>query len=128
MLCLCLAILKKRSYFNHTKFLGKTEFQKSDFNGNADFEDTEFLGETDFNQSEFRGDLDFTKVYFEGLLNMSSMKFGLGRLDINFDSINFNPVNRLTCDDATYMRLIMNFKEIGRISDANDCYFQFPIK
>jgi len=126
--------------FWHSSFNGKAEFVYSNFNGGADFASSNFNGPawfimsvfslsnfndanfnniTGFNDSQFVGEAIFDNAKFSKTLYLTRTRYD--KIYIRWYNIN----GGLGYDDATYMSLLKNFKDLGYFEDYDSCYFQY---
>ncbi|VVB62679.1 Pentapeptide repeats (9 copies) [uncultured archaeon] len=114
----------------YINFYGDTDFSSSYFNGSADFENSAFSkqanfdsivfkGYSIFNNSQFKGDALFENTTFRERLSLTRTRYD--KLYIRWNSIK----SGLTYDDAAYMSLLKNFKDLGYFEDYDSCYFQY---
>jgi uncharacterized protein YjbI with pentapeptide repeats len=116
--------------FSQATFHNDANFEKSVFWAYANFADARFK-DANFWQSTFRGDADFdeaqfSEASFEGsgfLRNLSLKKAKYDKMYIRIEEI-----DKLAFDETTYKTLIDNFKKIGFIEDANNCYYRFMVE
>ena len=72
-----------------------------------------------FNSSQFNGDALFENTTIQGKLSLTKAKYG--KLFIRWHNIK----GGLVYDDATYMSLMKNFKDLGYFEDYDSSYFQY---
>ena len=122
------------AYFSYSKFAGTANFVESQFHDNSYFGDSEF-DEPLYTGSKFDGPADFAKSKFKGDAFFLNAKFN-DELDLSFAEYNklyidWNKVTKLSydgeSDDASYQLLIENFKKLGFMDDADNCYYQFRV-
>jgi len=99
--------------FNNAYFIG-TQFDKE-----AHFERTLFSGKTSFSDVSFKEDALFDNADFIGKLSLTRARYN--RLFIRW----YNITGGLVYDDAAYMSLMKNFKDLGYYEDYDSCYFQY---
>ncbi len=116
--------------FVYTQFNSYAEFSGSQFNGVTDFDGSQFNDSTYFDGSQFDSYTHFkfsqfnSYTYFDGSQFNSTADFTGSQFKdrfIGWDNIR----DALTCDEATYLGLIKNFKEHGQFDDADDCYYTY---
>ncbi|HQN30475.1 MAG TPA: pentapeptide repeat-containing protein [Methanothrix soehngenii] len=116
--------------FYNSKFNGDTSFCNSEFNCNANFKLDTFDKEANFNDVVFKGDVSFYSSFFNGVAffektiiqgRLSLTKTKYDKLFIRW----YNIVDGLEYDDAAYMTLLKNFKDLGYLEDYDSCYFQY---
>jgi hypothetical protein len=114
-----------RSQFNgiadffKSSFNAFTYFEETSFNGEARFEDAQFNGTSNFDSSQFKEDALFGKTAFRDKLSLSRTRYN--KLFIRWNNIE----RALTYDDAAYLALLKNFKDLGYFEDYDGCYFQY---
>jgi hypothetical protein len=118
--------------FQYSKFNGVADFLDAYFNDSANFEDNAFgidvdaiftdvvfKGNTSFGRSQFKGDALFENTTFKGKLSLTRTRYG--KFFIRWHDIR----GGLTYDDAAYMSLLKNFKDLGYFEDYDSRYFQY---
>ena len=122
------------SYFVGSKFAGTANFMNSHFHYNSYFGNSEFNEaiysnsvfekNASFFQSKFKGDAIFLNAEFDNTLDLRLT--GYDKLYIDW-----NKITTLSYDnesgDASYQLLIENFKKLGFMDDADNCYYQFRV-
>jgi hypothetical protein len=138
-------------HFSHTIFRNKANFDQATFNGTADFggadfKDTAgfqnasfnisnflaaqfnkeaqfdnalFSAKATFDNIRFKEDALFENAVFQDKLSLTRARYG--KLFIRWHSIQ----GSLVYDDAAYMSLMKNFKDLGYYEDYDSCYFQY---
>ena len=89
------------------------------FNKEAQFNDAQFTGTANFNNSQFTGDALFENTTFQSKLSLTRARYD--KLFIRW----YNIKGGLVYDDAAYMSLMKNFKDLGYFEDYDSCYFQY---
>lgn len=107
--------------FAGSKFNGSAGFQDSYFNNIAAFEKSEFNGTTSFDSCRFNGDALFEDAVFNGLLSLNKTKY-------DKFYVAWSNIFKLAYDKTAYLLLIENFKKIGFLTDADDCYLQYRME
>jgi hypothetical protein len=110
--------------FKYIEFVNTT-FNITDFTGvqfdkDAHFEDTDFTGKTTFENARFKEDALFENASFEDELKLTRTRYS--KMFIRWHSIE---KGGLAYDDAAYMSLMKNFKDLGYFEDYDSCYFQY---
>ena len=124
-------IIEGPVHFNGTIFQNSVDFESTIFNGTANFgEDTfnkgasfnggVFKENTSFNSSQFKGDTLFENTIFQSKLSLTKTRYD--KLFIRWHNI---ASGGLVYDDAAYMSLMKNFKDLGYFEDYDSCYFQY---
>lgn len=117
--------------FCSSKFNETPSFAGAEFKGSADFSSTQFKKNADFRKANFTGvKVDFKESKIEGDIDLSNAKVG-GNLSL--ERTRYNKIyarweilsNKLIYDDAAYMILIKNFKDLGLLDDADACYYEY---
>jgi len=140
------AIFKKSIFnnsadFKSTNFSSDVDFSDSTFKNDASFVSSKFMYEAKFAKTRF-DDANFWKSFFGGKADFSESKFNQaffedcnfsGTLDLNkakYDKmyIRIKDIDKLAFSETTYKSLIDNFKKLGFIEDANDCYYRFMVE
>ena len=126
--------------FGYSNFKGDVEFYSSRFNGTAFFLDSKFNGsaffvesvfnkKANFYEAKFNGSGDFIESQFvgEALFENASFKKTLYLTRTRYDKlyIRWYNISRLDFDDAAYMSLLKNFKDLGYFEDYDSCYYQY---
>jgi hypothetical protein len=138
-----LARFNRYASFMGSNFAGDADFWQSEFGDYVDFGEAEFHNTTSFNwatfkkqaffsNSTFLGNADFYGSQFESDAMFDGTKF-FGNLTLNWTRyrklyIRWNSIENLISDDAGYMSLIKNFKDLGYFEDADDCYYRFRVE
>lgn len=114
------------SKFNDTpsfalaEFKGYADFSSAQFKKNADFRRANFAGEgVDFKESKVDGDIDLSNVKIKGNLSLERAKYN--KLYVRWENL----AGKLIYDDAAYMMLIKNFRDLGMLDDADACYYEY---
>lgn len=130
------------SFFNQMTFNGSALISNAKFDGPAFFNDTIFRRDADFDNARFMASTDMSNALFEGDLSLNSSaisgmvlegsRFSDGsRLYLNhanFDRLMVDWIEIkeiINFDSSAYLALIKNYKELGRSSDANECYYEY---
>jgi hypothetical protein len=111
------------SAFERSIFHDDISFSNCQFNGTAKFSGCNFKGNVTFNESKFSDDAIFDEAYFEKALYLIRTKYD--RFYIRWNSI--SEKGKLGYSETAYQLLIDDFKKLGFIEDANDCYFGFMV-
>jgi hypothetical protein len=108
---------------------GYADFGESTYNGDADFDATKFykdvafdnsqFNDTDFTSSQLKGDALFEDTTIQGKLSLTRTRYD--KLYIRWHNI----AGGLVYDDAAYMTLMKNFKDLGYLEDYDGCYVQY---
>lgn len=119
----------KRADFNRANFLGDVSFEGAQFDDNLNLRKSNFSGNINFDNAIINGDIFCEDINFaKGLSNngqtvhMSMNGTGYSRIFINWKDID---EGFLLFDGNAYLLLIDNFKKLGRVNDANDCYYEY---
>jgi hypothetical protein len=107
------------AYFRSSNFNITTNFELTEFSKNAILNDIVFKGNTSFNDSQFKEDALFENTTFRGNLSLTRARYN--KLYIRWHHIKAG----FTYDDAAYMSLMKNFKDLGYFEDYDSCYFQY---
>lgn len=107
------------AYFESSAFNGTVLFEYASFDKDASFNDVVFKGNTSFNSSQFKGDALFKNTTFQNKLSLTDARYN--RLFIRWDKIQ----GEFVYDDAAYMSLMKNFKNLGYFEDYDSCYVQY---
>jgi hypothetical protein len=118
------------AYFVSSAFNGDAYFVSSAFNGDADFGDDTFDKEADFNDVVFKGNASFNRSQFreDALFENTTFQMRLSLTKTRYDKLFMrwnNIEGGLVYDDAAYMSLMKNFKDLGYFEDYDSCYFQY---
>ena len=105
------------AYFRNATF-NIAYFQSAQFDKEAKFDNARFAGETSFESSQFKEDALFENASFKGELSLTRARYD--KLFIRWYNI-----TRLVYDDAAYMSLMKNFKDLGYYEDYDSCYFDY---
>jgi hypothetical protein len=123
-----------KTEFSDSKFMSELHFERSIFKGNANFKNCQFnrtakflgcnfQGDVHFDESKFSDDAIFDGASFERDLYLIRTKYD--RFYIRWNSI--SEKGKLGYNETAYQLLIDNFKKLGFIEDANDCYYAFMV-
>jgi uncharacterized protein YjbI with pentapeptide repeats len=130
----------KSSNFEGTQFNKRTEFNDAIFRGNVSFKGSQFVDYLNLRGSVFYNYINFDNAIIKGDILCEDIDFRRdswqkvhpGRISMNgtrFDRIfiNWADLNHgfLVSNENAYLSLIDNFKKLGRIQDANDCYYEY---
>jgi hypothetical protein len=131
---------KDDAYFMYSDFKGDAYFDSSDFKGNADFRYSDFKGDAyfgedtfdkgaNFNEGVFRGNTSFnnSQLKGDGFFKNTTFQSKLSLTDATYNRLflRWHKITRLVYDDAAYMSLMKNFKDLGYFEDYDSCYFQY---
>jgi uncharacterized protein YjbI with pentapeptide repeats len=105
--------------FSSAEF-NSTDFTKSQFDKEAHFGDADFIGKTSFENAHFKEYALFENASFEDELNLIRTRYS--KLFIRWHSIE---KGGLVYDDAAYMSLMKNFKDLGYYEDYDGCYYAY---
>ncbi len=108
-------------FWNATFSGGDAYFSGAVFSGGyADFSDADFYGgDAYFSETEFTEDALFENVRFTGEFSLTRARYN--KLYIRWHNIE----GGLAYDDAAYLSLLKNFKELGYFEDYDSCYFEY---
>jgi hypothetical protein len=112
------------AYFSGSEFYNKSKFEFSAFLEPAYFNNCKFYGPTSFEYSTFKSNAFFLDAKFFDELDLKLT--GYDKLYLDWDNIIKLKYNEESCD-ASYQSLIENFKKIGFMKDADNCYYQFRV-
>lgn len=119
----------KRVEFNRADFLGDVSFEGAQFDDNLNLRKSNFSRNISFDDAIINGDIFCEDINFtKGLSNngqpghMSMNGTGYSRIFINWKDID---EGFLLFDANAYLLLIDNFKKLGRVNEANDCYYEY---
>lgn len=116
--------------FSSSKFNDTPSFALAEFVGYADFSSTQFKKNADFRRANFTEGVDFKESKIDGDIDLSNVKIG-GKLSLERAKYNKiyvrweNLAGKLLYDDAAYMMLIKNFRDLGMLDDADACYYEY---
>ncbi len=130
------------AYFFMISFNGSTSFfltnfndlayiMESTFNGDADFGNSYFEKGNSFSDDTFNGNCSFDFSQFKEDVYCEGAKFNK---ELSLDNFIYNKIyirwyniknRQITYDDAAYLSLLRNFKELGYFEDYDSCYFQY---
>jgi hypothetical protein len=134
------ASFNKSSNFEGTQFNKRTEFNDAIFRDNVSFKGTQFVDYLNLRGSVFYKYINFDNAIIKGDIFCEDIDFRRdpwqkghpGRISMNgtrFDQIfiNWADLNQgfLVPNENAYLSLIDNFKKLGRVDDANDCYYEY---
>jgi len=77
-----------------------------------------FKGYTSFKKSQFNGNAFFKNTTFENELSLADTTY-------NKLVIRWHKIAKFVYDDAAYMSLLNNFKNLGYYEDYDSCYFDY---
>lgn len=107
-----------KAYFDHSIFNDDVDFEKDTFEKEVEFSEALFKKFTSFNNSQFKGSTLFKDAIFENELSLTDTTY-------NKFIIRWYMIKRFVYDDAAYMSLMKNFKDLGYFEDYESCYFQY---
>jgi hypothetical protein len=115
----------RRAGFNDNAYFINTTFNFTDFSGGqfdkeAHFEGADFIDKTSFKNALFKEDALFENAVFEDELTLTRTRYS--KLFIRWHSIE---KGGLVYDDAAYMSLMKNFKDLGYYEDYDGCYLAY---
>ena len=147
------ANFSKEVFFRNVQFDGSTNFRDTEFHGDrTDFMSSKFSKSANFKNANFTGDawfigarfidvVDFTDVNFKGNLSFTSTEFykesdfnkanfysyiSLNHTKFNGFRVHWNSIkNHSVYYDYEYKELINNYKNIGWLLDASECYYDY---
>lgn len=118
--------------FSYSKFNSYTDFIRSEFSSYADFAGSKFNNFAYFESSKFNNSANFTASHFSKdayFLNSYINSLDLSATYYEKINIRWSSINSLVYDkdvgDTAYQLLIENFRKLGFLSDADNCYYQF---
>jgi len=129
------AAISGRTDFESSIFSGNADFRSAGFNGTmlnftyftavqfnreANFEDAYFSSKAFFDNVGFKEDALFENAIFKDELNLIRARYS--KLFIRWHSIE---KGGLVYDDAAYMSLMKNFKDLGYYEDYDGCYYAY---
>ncbi|VVB72361.1 Pentapeptide repeats (9 copies) [uncultured archaeon] len=134
------AIFEHNAAFEDAQFSMDGMFQGSHFQQDVDFVGSRFYENGYFRRSQFSGsvnldDAQFKDIFFDSslfqknaMLHLNGTQFD--KIYLRWDRINgsFFKDCRLIYDDEAYLSLIQNYKGLGWVRDANECYLEYKIK
>ncbi len=107
--------------FEGTQFDLTTDFNNSQFFNNANFSGAKFLDDVTFENTNFEAKLLLNKAKYKKLYirwrDMPTPGYQSGAYERNHKSENPD------YEDATFLLLIENFKNLGFFEDADNCYY-----
>jgi hypothetical protein len=106
------------AYFMGSRF-NVSDFSGTKFNKETRFGDAKFARTANFDDSRFTGDAVFENTDFESKLSLTRARYD--KLYVRWHNI----TGGLVYDDAAYMSLMKNFKDLGYFEDYDSCYFQY---
>jgi hypothetical protein len=113
----------KPAYFTNSLFNNKTLFAIANFKEGAYFPSCNFNGAACFAYSTFKGNAIFLNTSFN-LLDLRLTEYDKLYID-------WHKISHFFCDndsgDTSYQSLIENFKVLGFMDDADNCYYQMRI-
>jgi hypothetical protein len=112
---------KGHAFYYNSNFNDLVSFDYSIFSSDADFGSTTFSGNTFFYNSKFKGNAFFIGTTLKKKLDLTSAEY-----DKNI-YIRWSEDNILAYDDTAYHLLIENLKDLGFMTDADNCYYQFRV-
>jgi hypothetical protein len=97
-----------------------TDFTAAQFGKEAYFQDARFAGEATFDGVSFKDDALFENARFEKELSLKKARYN--RLFIRWYNI-----TSFAYDDAAYMSIMKNFKDLGYYEDYDSCYYDYRV-
>ncbi len=92
------------------------DFSMCKFNENAYFRSAKFNGDISFEESELNN------AFFEGA---SINKLSLAKSEYDKLYIRWYNISSFIYDDAAYLSLLKNFKDLGYLEDYDSCYLEY---
>ena len=126
------------AYFKGSEFHKNASWRKAQFSQDADFSRSLFAGEANFESARLLADAFFTDASFESVLVLTRTKYE--KLYIRWKSLTrpkypfpylerLERTSKLKFDNSdgetAYLLLIDNFKKLGFLEDADDCYYHY---
>lgn len=126
------------SYFKGSQFHKDASFRKANFAHDADFSSSHFAGVSSFQSAHLLGDAFFIDATFDGGLILSRIKYE--KLHIRWKSLTrpkyrcrflehlerkSKLISTNSDGETAYLLLIENFKRLGFLEDADDCYYHY---
>lgn len=113
--------------------LNRTNSVRYRLNTDVDFRGTTFNRESDFSETVFNGNIDCSDATFDGYSDFSGASLSgyvyLKGATFRDYLIGWNNIkNALLCDEATYLRIIKNFKDHGQFDEADDCQYLYRLE
>jgi uncharacterized protein YjbI with pentapeptide repeats len=120
----------KNADFSESQFRKDADFDGSTFERASNFEKSKFYGFAYFEDASFNGDALFTKTQFDDAFfeNTSIQNLSLNGAKYDRFYIRWFNIKRLYYDETAYKLLINNFKNLGLMDDANECYLDFMMQ
>lgn len=106
--------------FSGSVFNGPAKFWKDTFNKEVNFNDVVLKGNASFDNSQFKEDALFENTTFQRKLSLIKTRY-YNKLFIRWHNIS----GGLVYDDAAYLSLLKNFKDLGYLEDYDSCYFAY---
>jgi uncharacterized protein YjbI with pentapeptide repeats len=114
-----MARFNRDANFSRSQFVGDANFFRAIFNGDAVFVMAIFKRNAYFDRAKFNDFAYFSGSMFNQTLSLNNTKFSA--LEIHWDSIK----NHIIFDEKTSIALIHGFENLGYLSDAANCYYQY---
>jgi uncharacterized protein YjbI with pentapeptide repeats len=135
--------------FEASNFTGKATFQSAQFHKEGNFKNSNFGKEIDLSNSHFFKDGIFRDSKFDGLVNLNHVRFDgdvdLGKsvfgdkAQLHLDETKYGKIylrweqikgglfkdSLLFYNEEAFLSLIQNYKSLGWIGDANECYLEY---
>jgi hypothetical protein len=126
---------KNTDIIKYAKFKEYVNFQGSKFK-NLNLEYVRFEDDVNFLDAYFSSNVDFSYAFFDKMIQFSTSKSAQQfdkKCKITLRNTAFHRLNarwndikdHLVYDDAVYLSLINNFKNLGFFEDADNCYYQY---
>ena len=130
------------SFFNEVLFNDGASFLNAKFDGPASINDSVFCKSANFDNAQFQASTDLSRSVFRGSIKMNNTKIArmvfdgsdfrmashlyLANADISRMMVDWSEIQGIiSYDNSAYLALIKNYKDLGRSSDANDCYYEY---
>ncbi len=118
---------KEDVLFNYAFFLGNLVFEGSKFAGNADFSYSKFNKSILLNKAEFKEKALFYDANLSDSVEICLNETQFNKIYLRWEKIKpgFFKNCRLIYNEEAYLSLIDNYKKLGWLNDANECFYEY---
>ncbi len=126
--------------FSESQFLNNADFSMADFSQNAIFSNAQFLEVANFSNCFFRNSSNFKGCYYNQAIFDNVTGFSNMQMEWVYDLEKFGEEkdekgiakrglkNHLKYNRTFYLALIKNYKDMGWLREADDCYDTYLIE
>jgi uncharacterized protein YjbI with pentapeptide repeats len=117
----------------YSKYSGYADFTGAKFYKNVNFYGSEFSKAVTFNGAQFKGITNFNVCSFSGYANFIGIVLPEEKRNLSMERAQFEKLyiryndikGRLTFNDEAYLAIIVNYRKLGWLEDADKCYLEY---